>query len=120
LENLPNVTCVALSIGIADPPQRKAVIVDLNDAQERQGTPSNIEVGNILRQVFSASSGTQFKWERWATLRGKRVSVYSYIQQSDGEGHAGLIYVAEETGAISRIVFPAMKASHHFCSPVRN
>lgn len=120
MEDLPNVTCVKQAIGILDPVPRKAVVVDLTEAPERQGTPSNIEVEHLLQEVFSVSSGTEFKWERWATLRGKRRVVYSYIQQSDGRERYGVIYADEESGAISRIVFPATnEASHFFCSPQR-
>jgi hypothetical protein len=44
-------------------------------------------VGNLFQDVFSSSSGTEFKLERWAKLRGKIVLVYSYLWREDeGEG----------------------------------
>ena len=42
------------------------------------GASSSGEFGSMLKEIFSPDSNTQFEWERWATLRGKRMHVYSF------------------------------------------
>jgi len=98
------------------------------------GATSQGEFGSMLRQIFEPQSQAQFDWERWATLRGKRMYVFSYrVLQSHSQwrivydksqsivpGYRGLIYVDKDTLAVMRIVlqgddipvsFPVQEAS---------
>src|SRR5262249_48638099 len=46
---------------------------------EQLGGPiSSGEFGSMLLEIFEPSSRTTFEWERWATLRGRRMHVYSF------------------------------------------
>ena len=84
----------------------------------RHGTPSGIETGNLFENVFSVSSNTDFEWDHWGMLRGKKVAVFRYSNQINGKTHAGLIWADENTGAISRITFRGADATAHlFCTP---
>jgi hypothetical protein len=85
------------------------------------GATSTGEFGSILREIFAASSQARFAWERWATLRGSRVHVFSYrIAQPNSQwrlsyerrdeiitGYSGLIYVERDSGAILRVTLHA-------------
>ena len=83
----------------------------------RHGTPSGIETGNLFENVFSVSSNTDFEWDHWGTLRGKKVAVYRYSNQINGKTHAGLIWADENSGAISRMTFRGMDTTAHlFCA----
>lgn len=42
------------------------------------GASSSGEFGSMLKEIFSPESRTEFDWERWATLRGKRMYVYAF------------------------------------------
>lgn len=42
------------------------------------GIRSSGEFGTMLAQIFDPDSGADFAWERWATLRGRRMYVFSY------------------------------------------
>ena len=42
------------------------------------GTVTRGEFGTRLKEVFDPKSEAQFEWERWATLRGKRMHVFRY------------------------------------------
>ena len=48
------------------------------------GIRSSGEFGTMLAQIFDPDSGANFAWERWATLRGRRMYVFSY---SIGKDH---------------------------------
>ena len=66
--------------------------------------------------MFDPKSEAKFEWERWATLRGKRMHVFRYaIAQERSEysvqygtsvtvpGYGGLVYIDRETLAVMRI-----------------
>ena len=96
------------------------------------GTMSVGEFGMDLRDIFSASSHTRFEWDRWGTLDGRWVYVFSYeVQQENSSytvkyeqmdpiitGYKGLIYLDKNTGMIVRFTldpimpsdFPVKKA----------
>jgi hypothetical protein len=89
------------------------------------GAISQGEFGSMMREIFEERSGATFNWDRWATLRGRRMAVFNYaigsgrsgysISYSSGPGdeqriytaYRGLIYADQDTGEISRITFEA-------------
>ena len=42
------------------------------------GALSQGEFGSMMREVFERSTDAAFRWERWATLRGRRMHVFAY------------------------------------------
>jgi len=99
------------------------------------GATSAGEFGSMLAEIFSPETETSFDWERWATLRGRRMYVFSFrVRQSRSQysieeresrrriiaGYHGLIYADRETGMVMRIMmecddiptdFPIQKVS---------
>ena len=85
------------------------------------GSTSTGEFGSMMREIFEPKSRATFEWLRWATLRGKRMHVFTYrVPQETSEwsisydrkamirpGYKGLIYVDRETLAVMRIVLEA-------------
>ena len=82
------------------------------------GITSSGEFGTMLYQIFTPETQTEFDWERWATLRGKRMYVFSFrvaqihsdysiYHQPSGRtvvaGYHGLIYADAVTKQIMRI-----------------
>lgn len=81
------------------------------------GSISSGEFGSMMKEIFDPESETQFEWTRWATLRGRRVHVYSYrVAQPRSKwrisyqraieyvaGYKGLIYVDRDTLSVARI-----------------
>jgi hypothetical protein len=82
------------------------------------GLTSSGEFGTMLYQIFTPQTQTQFDWERWATLRGKRMYVFSFrVAQPNSDysiyhepsgrtivaGYHGLIYADAVTKQIMRI-----------------
>ena len=52
------------------------------DHEQLGGATSSGEFGTMLRYVFEPSSHTEFAWEKWATLRGRRMYVFNFkVQQ---------------------------------------
>ncbi|MEQ1946057.1 MAG: hypothetical protein ABL995_02645 [Bryobacteraceae bacterium] len=90
------------------------------DHQRLGGATSSGEFGSILREIFSPETNTRFAWERWATLRGRRMHVFSYhvpqstskysIRWGDGPGartiiagYRGYVYADRETNKVMRL-----------------
>ena len=85
------------------------------------GATSMGEFGSMLREIFDRNAATTFNWERWATLRGRRVYVFSYrVDQAHSQwwliyeererynpAYHGLIYVDRDTGVVSRVTLEA-------------
>lgn len=81
------------------------------------GATSSGEFGSIMKEIFDPWTQTQFEWERWATLRGRRMHVFSYrVSQPRSRytilaqgherltiGYHGLIYVDRESNTIMKI-----------------
>ena len=82
------------------------------------GITSSGEFGTMLYQIFAPQTQTHFDWERWATLRGKRMYVFSFrVEQANSDygishqpsgrsiiaGYHGLIYADAENRQIMRI-----------------
>jgi hypothetical protein len=85
------------------------------------GATSSGEFGSMMKDIFDPWTQTQFEWERWATLRGKRMHVYTYrVEQgrskytilSQGSeritvGYHGLIYVDRDSNTVAKITLEA-------------
>jgi len=83
---------------------------------------SSGEFGSMLNEIFDPASRTSFAWERWATLRGRRMHVYSYrvpqetskyviyadaIKRRIVVGYHGLVYADRDTKNVMRITMSA-------------
>lgn len=83
------------------------------------GTVSQGEFASMMADIFRAESETRFDWDHWATLRGKRVMVFSFdISQANSRYHLavpdqkldyvpayrGTFYVDQDTNQVLRIV----------------
>ena len=88
------------------------------DHFQQGGATSSGEFGTMLREIFEPSSHTQFDWERWATLRGRRMYVFNFrVEQEFSKysilhvdshrqiisGYHGLIFADRDTKSIMRI-----------------
>ena len=85
------------------------------------GATSTGEFGSMMREIFEPETQARFRWERWATLRGKRAHVFSYRVSKpkskwriDYErrlditpAYQGLIYVDRDTEMVMRITLEA-------------
>jgi hypothetical protein len=85
------------------------------------GATSSGEFGSMMREIFEPKSGTRFQWDRWATLRGRRMHVFAYnVLKANSQwsisyekrlqivpGYRGLIYVDRDTMAVMRITLEA-------------
>ena len=82
------------------------------------GATSSGEFGTILFEIFSKESETQFSWERWATLRGRRMHVFTFrvlpghskysilhvpSRRTVIAGYHGLIYADRDSNMVMRI-----------------
>jgi hypothetical protein len=82
------------------------------------GATSSGEFGSMLGEIFAPESNTEFNWDRWATLRGKRMHVYAFrvpqstskysiFHQTSGRravpGYRGFIYADRDTKQVMRI-----------------
>jgi hypothetical protein len=96
----------------------RTITVEMIDpTAPRHGTPSSIDTGNLFQDVFAVSSNTDFQWDHWGNLRGKKVAVYRYSNTINGKTHAGLVFADENTGAVSRITFRGTDTTAHlFCT----
>jgi hypothetical protein len=97
------------------------------------GATSSGEFGTMLREIFAGETGTEFEWDRWATLRGRRMHVFAYrvstanskyriteqeSHQSIITGYKGLIYVDRETRAVMKITLESEDIPASF--PIRD
>lgn len=82
------------------------------------GATSSGEFGTMLHDIFKPETQTEFRWARWATLRGRRSHVFEFrVTQArseytiyDGEsgrqmigGYHGQIFADAETKMVMRI-----------------
>ncbi len=82
------------------------------------GNRSSGEFGSMLEDVFDSSSNAKFEWQRWATLRGRRMHVFSftilkpyskYSIRDDASGRTvvpgyhGLVYADRDSLKVMRI-----------------
>ncbi len=97
------------------------------------GAVSSGEFGSMLKEIFERESGTEFEWDRWATLRGRRMHVFFYrvrvanskyrISERDSRqtitvGYRGYIYVDRDTHAVAKITLEAEDIPASF--PIRD
>lgn len=88
------------------------------DRKKLGGATSSGEFGSVLSQIFAPQTLTNFTWERWGTLRGRRMHVFRFrVEQSNSgysiehhgsgrsviSGYHGLVYVDRETTKVMRI-----------------
>lgn len=92
------------------------------------GATSTGEFGSMLREIFDPATRASFEWERWATLRGRRMHVYTYrVPQETSRwtihyertasvrpAYSGLIYVDRENQVIMRITLEAQDLPFSF------
>jgi hypothetical protein len=86
------------------------------------GATSSGEFASMMHEIFAPETETQFEWERWGTLRGHRMHVFSYrVLQSTSKysifsgtanqriiaGYRGLIYVDRDSEAVMKITLQA-------------
>lgn len=85
------------------------------------GAISTGEFGSMMLEIFDRPTATAFQWERWATLRGRRMQVFAYrVAQPNSKwsieyekkdrivpGYHGLIFADNQTGAVTRITLEA-------------
>lgn len=84
------------------------------------GSTLSGDFGSIYAEIFDAETATEFNWDHWATLRGRRMYVFAFhVPQSRshftiaaGEthrvitaGYHGLIYADRATDAVMRYKF---------------
>ncbi len=82
------------------------------------GITSSGEFGTMLYQIFAPQTRTEFEWERWATLRRRRMHVFAFrVSQANSDysikdeasgrtiiaGYHGLVYADAETNQVMRI-----------------
>ena len=98
------------------------------DYERLGGATSTGEFGSLLKEVFEPASHASFTWERWATLRGHRMYVFSYRVPrefskwkllyertlEDVPGYIGLIYVDKETSQVMRVTLEAIDITASF------
>ena len=130
MENYRLVDTVAEKLSYFDQKEDYSVIsvngipVTGRDHQRLGGATSSGEFGSIMHEIFSPETNTRFDWERWATLRGRRMHVFSYrvpqstsqysIRWGDGAGsrtiiagYRGLIYADRDSLMVMRIQLEA-------------
>jgi hypothetical protein len=85
------------------------------------GATSSGEFGSMLRELFDPATAADFRWERWAKLRGRIAHVYRYRvlaarskwriswqrQLEIVPGYHGLVYIDREIPMILRITLEA-------------
>ena len=86
--------------------------------EELRGASSSGEFGSVLKSIFSAETETEFNWQNWFTLRGRRMHVYSYrvlVSKSNYHikvpgrkldlvtGYHGLIFIDTQKRLVHRI-----------------
>lgn len=84
------------------------------------GSTLSGDFGSIFTEIFAPETATEFDWDHWATLRGRRMYVFAFhvprarsqFTIYDGEtartitaGYRGLIYADRETSMIMRYKF---------------
>lgn len=100
------------------PSNSRTVTIEMMDpSTPRHGTPTSIDTTTLFQNVFAVSSGTEFQFDHWGMIRGKKLAAYRYSNQINGKTYAGSVYVDENSGAISRIIFRGTdQTAHLFCT----
>jgi hypothetical protein len=91
------------------------------DYDKLGGATSTGEFGSLLKEVFTPESHADFHWERWATLRGRRMYVFGYRVPrayskwkllyekavEDTPGYRGLVFVDKDSLQVMRVTLEA-------------
>lgn len=87
-----------------------------------RGASSSGEFGSVMRSIFLPQTETEFAWQDWFTLRGRRMHVYGYRVQAFKSsyrvevpeksldlvtGYHGLIFIDSENHRVHRITLHA-------------
>ncbi len=82
------------------------------------GATSSGEFGTMLSEIFNPETQTEFSWDHWATLRGRKMYVFGFrVQQTRSKytiyhnesrkqittGYHGTVYADSDTGMVMRI-----------------
>ncbi len=92
----------------------------VTNANMRQfgGTTSEGEFGSMMKEIFEPETHTEFSWDHWGKLRGRKTYVFAYnVQQEYSKYHVeaddklaivpayrGLVYIDEDTNMVVKIV----------------
>ncbi|HLW75619.1 MAG TPA: hypothetical protein VKS01_01520 [Bryobacteraceae bacterium] len=97
--------------------------------QRLGGSTLSGDFGTIYTEIFAVETATEFDWDHWATLRGKRMYVFAfhvpqsrskftiYDQESNRTvtaGYRGLIYADRDTKLVMRYKFECEDLPHDF------
>jgi hypothetical protein len=92
------------------------------DHEKLGGASSSGEFGSVMKGIFAPETATDFTWQTWFTLRGRKMHVYAYrVAASKSEyhvmvrelskdlvaGYHGLIFIDDRTHAVHRITLHA-------------
>ena len=146
-KNLPNFICTQVTRRYADPTGMEfwhlqdTVLTKLSYFEQKEdykvvmvnnqvvnvgynelgGATSSGEFGSMLKAIFAPETQTRFEWDHWATLRGKRMHVFTYhVAQIHSDwavvyektqrvvpAYRGMIYVDKDTLAVMRVTLEA-------------
>jgi hypothetical protein len=92
----------------------------VTNANMRQfgGTTSEGEFGSMMKEIFDPETHTEFSWDHWGKLRGRKTYVFAYdVQQEYSKyrveaddklsivpAYRGLVYIDEDTKMVVKIV----------------
>ncbi len=92
------------------------------DHEQLGGASSSGEFGSVMKGIFAPQTATEFTWQTWFTLRGRKMDVYAYrVAASKSEyhvlvrelsedfvaGYHGLIFIDDRTHFVHRITLHA-------------
>jgi hypothetical protein len=92
------------------------------DHDKLGGATSSGEFGSVMKGIFAPETETQFTWQTWFTLRGRKMHVYAYrvaVEKSEyhvmvaGQGrdlvtaYHGLIFIDDRKHFVHRITLHA-------------
>ncbi len=92
----------------------------VTNANMRQfgGTTSEGEFASMLNEIFEPETHTEFSWDHWGKLRGRKTYVFAYevqqefskyrVEADDAQAivpaYRGLVYIDEDTKMVVKIV----------------
>jgi len=92
----------------------------VTNASMRQfgGMSSQGEFGSMMKEIFEPETHTEFSWDHWGKLRGRKTYVFAYdvqqeyskyrVEADDAEAivpaYRGLVYIDEDTKMVVKIV----------------
>jgi hypothetical protein len=88
------------------------------DMRQFGGTSSEGEFASMLKEIFEPETHTDFTWDHWGKLRGRKTYVFAYdVQQEFSHYHVeaddagtivpayrGLVYIDEDSKTVVKIV----------------